>query len=221
MEHEAPSSTGITVTVAQPDITWPQSLSESVVFVEILDQSNEVTGQIARTVNLLSAAEAFRKYNWLDRVPVLNQSGNLRGMVLNSALRTVYQVTDRIGTASNYAGNVFTVISIAEESIKSWDDIKGIVESRDDTATKSAKLATQVFGICSRVIWKTTAGAMKAATWTLRHTSWINVTYWIDREGFVRNLDELDATLNTITMNWDTMTDGDTLYYLLQVNING
>lgn len=63
-------------------------------------------------VTPISAARAFREYDWIAGSPVLNSVGNLRGMVISKPLRTVWTVSTKAGDILGVAG---IVIEFAKE----------------------------------------------------------------------------------------------------------
>lgn len=129
-------------------------------------------------VHNISAAEAFRKFDWLTHSPVLNRVGDLRGMVLNARARTVFGVTGKLSAISKVAENVQLVIKIADEAGKSWPQIQEIIDSKDDPSVKFGKLSAQAAGICSRVLVKTGTGTVNATTWVMRTAKHINPIWW-------------------------------------------
>jgi hypothetical protein len=63
----------------------------------------------------VAAARAFREYNWLLGTPVLNSTGNFRGMVISKSFRTVWTVSSKAGEILGVAG---IVIEFAKELAK-------------------------------------------------------------------------------------------------------
>src|SRR6267142_1750088 len=102
-------------------------------------QTAESAGQVARVI---SASHAFRKCDWLGRVPVRNAKGTLQGMVLSSRWRAAYNISVRYGEFLEryHLGSFATVAAgIAASS----DQIVSVLESGDSWGVKGARLSTQ------------------------------------------------------------------------------
>ncbi len=85
----------------------------------------DVMGQAGTfAVTPVSAARAFREYNWIADAPVLNSAGNLRGMVISKSARTVWSISTEAGEWLGLAG---IVIEVAKE----LDRMQRIWSSRD------------------------------------------------------------------------------------------
>lgn len=74
------------------------------IFFEVIEKPFESlasavkSGEVLNTfVKPITAANAFRRYNWLRGVPMLNRSGNLRGMVINKRMRHAYGLSKSFG----------------------------------------------------------------------------------------------------------------------------
>lgn len=105
------------------------------VFFEYVEVAGNVNGFVLKPI---SAAEAFRRFNWLKMEPVLNKSGNLRGMVVNKNMRTVFQVSKNVG-------NKIAVVSALIEMGKEWSRAKAVYNSDMDGLEKYARI-TNLFG---------------------------------------------------------------------------
>src|SRR5262245_54971491 len=119
-------------------------------YVEVVDHASDA-------VKTLSAAEAFRKYDWLREVPLTNISGNFRGIVIDSRWKVVYNVSSDIQSA---ASNFAILLSLAEESRRAASPINQILASNDSWETKASKLCLQISGICTRVLFGVAASAV-------------------------------------------------------------
>lgn len=81
--------------VAQP----PSPKGEQLMIVELAERAetaHKVADYVGKTGSFVansSASRAFRRFNWASFEPVMNRSGNLRGMVVNKRMRTVFNVT--------------------------------------------------------------------------------------------------------------------------------
>lgn len=105
------------------------------VFFEYVEVAGNVNGFVLKPI---SAAEAFRRFNWLKMEPALNKSGNLRGMVINKNMRTVFQVSKNVG-------NKIAVVSALIEMGKEWSRAKAVYNSDMDGMEKYARI-TNLFG---------------------------------------------------------------------------
>ena len=80
------------------------------VIFELTEQAQDGIGKINDfIIRPVAASEAFRSYNWLAGAPVLNSVGNLSGMVVSKAMRTVYVVSQSAGEYLSLASMVFEV----------------------------------------------------------------------------------------------------------------
>ena len=87
----------------------PSQISTPLYF-EYVDQTINAVGNTNDFVlKPISASEAFRKYNWLKNEPVLNKSGNLRGMVINSRMRNAYKISGNVGDSLQLISMLFEV----------------------------------------------------------------------------------------------------------------
>jgi hypothetical protein len=119
---------------AMPALICTPKDDTPVIFEYIEDASN-VNGFVLKP---MSAAEAFRRFNWLKMEPVMNKSGNLRGMVINKNMRTVFQVSKNVG-------NKLAVVSALIEMGKEWSRAKTVYNSTMDPIEKYARI-TNLFG---------------------------------------------------------------------------
>jgi|GEM_PF-6039509 len=81
--------------VAQP----PAPKGEDLIIVELAEKADAALGGFGKITDATkyagdaAARRAFRQFNWAAYEPVRNRSGNLRGMVINKKMRTIFQVT--------------------------------------------------------------------------------------------------------------------------------
>jgi len=101
----------------------------------------EVVGNVVdRTGNLndfvlkpIAASEAFRKYNWLQGAAVLNRSGDLRGMVINARIRTIYDLSVK-------TGDRLLLLSMLVEIGKETSRIRRVYNSDADASEKVSRI---------------------------------------------------------------------------------
>lgn len=106
-------------------------------------------------LKVISASEAFSKYNWLTNVPGLNASGNLRGMVLSSDWRVVFDVSSDVLEAM---GNVTLIAGFAANIADQWGATKAILNSSEPAVLKGLRL-TALAGTASE---RTLGGAVSS-----------------------------------------------------------
>ncbi|SIN90258.1 hypothetical protein [Vannielia litorea] len=107
---------------------------EQTLYFEYVDKGVSHAGSVNDFVlKPISASEAFRKYDWLRGAPVLNKSGNLRGMVINKNARVVY-------TISSKAADKIAVVSAVIEMAKEWDRAKTVYASNADNSEKFSRI---------------------------------------------------------------------------------
>ncbi len=176
----------------------------------------EVTEKGNNIVRVISAAEAYRKYNWLRKIPVTNSAGNLRGMVINAQARSVYEFTGKIGT---YAGHLNILLSWAEECKRSSASFENIFLSKEDNLIKAAKISAQVSGIATRVLLGIATGAAQTGIAIVEYTRWINLSYWTDKENFNKDIIKAKSAINSVKVYWQNFTTSDGLYNFIQISI--
>jgi len=136
----------------------PQVPPHRLPVIEIVQTVNSVASVAeggVKVLNAVSASEAFSKYNWLKNVPVFNSSGNLRGMVISSDWRVVFDVSS---DALETMGNITLVAGFAANIANQWDTTKAILNSNDSRLVKGLRLAT-VAGTASE---RTLGGAVSS-----------------------------------------------------------
>ena len=107
-------------------------------YIEIVHDSAEKTEKGFNTVKLITATQAFRKYDWLRKIPVKNFKGNLRGMVISGKWRTVYEVTSDM---KEIAGNIVLLTAFAGSLLEERRRIEKIWNSQDDGFLKGLQFA--------------------------------------------------------------------------------
>jgi len=107
-------------------------------------------------VKLISASEAFRRFNWLKGAPINNAAGDLRGMVVSAKWRAVFvttseklEVVGKIAMIAGFASN------LAEQSGK----IESVLKSNESWEIKGLRLAS-IAGTASE---RTLAGAVTSS----------------------------------------------------------
>ena len=177
----------------------------------------DVTDKGNSAVRIISAAEAFRKYNWLKDIPITNSAGNLRGMVINAQAKSVYEITGKIG---DYAANAAILLSWAQECKRSSASFENIFLSKDDSLIKAAKISAQISGIATRVLLGLGTGVVQTGLAIVKYTRWINFTYWMNKDKFNKDLADDNSFINSVTASWQKFTTSDGFYNFIQVSFN-
>src|SRR4051794_15032523 len=84
--------------------------------------------------------KAFRNYSWLRNAPVLNKSGNFRGMVVNAKWRTVFNMTVERAEKLEKWGGYLAVAGVALDVIKQHERIGSILASPMSASEKAQRL---------------------------------------------------------------------------------
>ncbi len=124
----------------------PNAASGPIIFEyteKAVDGVSKVTDFILTPI---AASEAFRKYNWLVGSPMMNQAGDLRGMVINARMRTIYTVS---GKVSDRVAVVGALLEVGKEMTR----IKAVYGSNEDGLEKT-----------SRILLLTSAAVLRSVT---------------------------------------------------------
>lgn len=190
--------------------------------VEVAGTTKSATGDLktaASATRVISMTQAFRAFDWLRLKPLMNASGDLRGMVINANARSVYDIAIKGGNLLNNISN-FAAVVIALSSV--YDESATIVNSTDDPMVKAAKLSTQVSSAAMRAI---TGILIVPEVLTLSHA-----LFWVSREatqyfpgqqegfGLVAEFAS-DYSANVVS-TFQTFTDGNNIYNYIQTVVN-
>jgi hypothetical protein len=115
--------------------------------VELGDKAGEWAGATIGSAKVIAAAEAFRKYNWIRGMPVMNSVGNLRGMVVSGRWAAVFHFAEN---SLKPVERVAVFASLAANLYGAKDEVDRIFSGNDDWTVKGARLSTQVSSICLR-----------------------------------------------------------------------
>lgn len=190
--------------------------------VEVADTTKNAAGYAKTAASLtqaVSMTKAFRSYDWLRLKPLMNASGDLRGMVINARARSVYDFAIKGG---NILNNVSTFAAVASALGSVYDESIVIVNSTDDPMSKAAKLSTQATSAAMRAI---TGILIVPEVLTLCHAlSWASREagqyFPGQREGFgVVAEFATDYSANVVS-TFQTFTDGNNIYHYIQTTMN-
>jgi len=157
------------------------------------------------------------KYDWLK------DAGNLRGIIIDQRFHTIYEISGQAGTVIDNFG---IALDFAIELKNSGEDIKEILNSDDDNATKIEKLSAQITGISAKTLLNMPTGTFKNIGAIVRNTSWINPDYWenlalnyfLDQNPtIVETIELLDGWVEEIELSVDTYVDGEIVYHSLNI----
>jgi len=187
--------------------------------VEHIDTGGKVVGAVKSSVNVaaksIAASEAFRKYQWLKKMPKLNKAGDLRGMVINAKARVVYDFTVKYGTKLEKFNTFVTVaVALADSAEQTYD----IVQGKDSWDIKAAKLGTQATAVAMNVL----TGVVTAPA----HALLLSLQGYCDMADVLRgqavgtcgsNLKALDSAIMTSAKQ---VSDGKNIYTYVNTTIN-
>ncbi len=116
----------------------------------VLDRVVELTDYTeaaVKSAKLISGSEAFRKYDWLRKMPIANSAGNLRGMVVSARWATVFHFAS---DALKPIEKVAIFASLVSNLVEAKTEVDKILSGNDDWMIKGARLSTQVSSVCLR-----------------------------------------------------------------------
>ena len=132
------------------------------VVVELADKAQgaiDTSENALKGIQFFSGSEAFREYNWLRQAPVLNASGNLRGMVVDKNARVVFNFSSNLLEKLDKYQNALVLASVIIELAKESDRVKAIAASNDSWEAKASKYSL----IGSMAILRALTGTVPAA----------------------------------------------------------
>lgn len=181
---------------------------------EIAESVSGKTESALKSVKAIAASEAFRRYNWLTKVPVRNAVGNLRGMVVSSRWAAAYHITEDV---LKPIGDVALIASLAVNLSEASHEISRIVDSNSDWGTKSAQLSSQV----SAVSLRTLGGVVPAMTHLLALTleGYCQIGGLVGIPQVQQSVDKLKEYDTKISSTFQRITDGDNVYCFITNHI--
>jgi len=179
--------------------------------VEIAGASAGAAENALRSVRVLSGLEAFRDYNWIQNIRVVNSAGDFRGMVVSSRWAAVFQFSDK---AVPIAEKVGAYATIAGNVLQSASRIQAILSSKDDPNIKAARLSTEVSSVCLRSAVEIPASPVIAIDWALRNSLGFAQSHGLRSAGdWNRALQALNTAVGT---RFESITDGNNIYLVVQ-----
>ena len=128
--------------------------------IETADAIHNYTDAGKASLRMMAGSRAFREYHPFLNVIGLNQSGNLRGMVVSAKWRTLFrhvEEVDKTGVGKAFDGLGYFV-SVASELAESAPKIDKIMDSSESMTIKGLKLTATAGTIAERVL----AGAVSS-----------------------------------------------------------
>ena len=198
--------------------------------VEIVDTTSKVAEKVgtardvARVAKAISGTEAFRKYNWLKGVPVKNASKNFRGMVVSARWRAVFDFSEKFlektKKVSAVAENVVLVAGMAMNLAKAAPEIERILDSKEDWASKAAKLGPQATSIMSRTLYELVAGPVRTLASSMIVEGYCDVGDVIRGQAVGACHKQVKYAIAQIDAQVSQFTDGNNLYLLIDTKVN-
>lgn len=116
---------------------------------ELLDRRLDQASHGIDMIKMVTGGRAFRKYSALAEEVGLNQSGNLRGMVVSEKWRTVFRHSSEVG---EYMENIGYLSTIVSELAKSAPGIEKILGAKDPVVFKGMQLASLAGSIAQKAL---------------------------------------------------------------------
>ncbi|HZL53675.1 MAG TPA: hypothetical protein VFC37_22290 [Terracidiphilus sp.] len=180
---------------------------------------SDVVGAAAMATQVITLSAAFQKYSWLHLKPIMNVSGNLRGIVINARARSVYEFAVKGEKVANSVG-AFAAIVVSLASV--YGESVAIMESNDDGTTKGAKMSSQVASAALRAI--TGMVVVPEVTMLSNSISWAarNVEPWFPaQQTGLQNISQFAGDYaNNVTAKFQSITDGNNIYNYIQTTID-
>lgn len=192
------------------------------VVVEIVtpfDKASGPAGFLAKSTQVVTLSNAFRKYSWLHLKPIMNASGNLRGIVVNARARSVYEFAVKGEKVAKSVG-AFAAIVVSLASV--YDESVAIMESKDDGLTKGAKMSSQVASAALRAI--TGMVIVPEVTMLSNSISWATrkVEPWFpEHRAGLQDISQFTGDYaKNVTTKFQSITDGNNIYNYIQTTVN-
>lgn len=187
--------------------------------VEIVDKTGKATGAASTGVNVvakaIAASHAFRKYDWLKNAPIKNTSDNLRGMVVNANARIVYDFAVKYGSKIERFN---TFATVATALIDSAEETLDILQSKDSSDIKVAKLGTQATAVAMNVLTGVVTGPAQILLLSMQGYCNIVDIARGERIGTCgRTLKAIDAVIESSAKQ---VSDGKNIYTFVNTTIN-
>lgn len=184
------------------------------VFIEMqhgadhIDHANSV-------LKVIAGSEAFRKYNVLTDKAALNAAGDLRGMVLSSRWRTVFDVSSKVGSA---LGNILTIATLAENIYQARGRIDAIMHSKDPASVKGSKLSLEISSLCLRTAGSgVTGGAHMLARSVQGYLMMAGLV--VGQQSVQGAIDAISAADVKFNADFDAITDPNNMYIYINAHL--
>ncbi|QZH75179.1 MAG: hypothetical protein JY451_00645 [Erythrobacter sp.] len=209
------------ICVAQP----PAPKGEQLMVIDMIDQGAEYAGkghemidkvaQGTKAGGMLAAGQAFRRFDWLAFEPIKNGSGNLRGMVVNKRMRTIFQFTKSIDKHSSKLAAAGALIEVAKE----MDRIQKVMNSNIADSEKYSRALLLGSAAILRSVTSVVPGAVELASTSARGYAMLFSEISGSKAGY-KLADQLDGFSKEITAIHKKQWDGETWYNVIEAALD-
>jgi hypothetical protein len=175
--------------------------------IEMVQRADTLVGGAekgAKALKIISGLQAYHRFDWVRGVPVVNQAGNFRGMVINAEWKTAFQWTSK---AASVLGDVATLTGFAVNLAHAAPQIESILNSKEGWDTKGPKLCLQV----SSLAFRTVAGAVPWGLVALSAEGYAETADLVTG-GSYKLTEKLKSTDAKIATGYTKVTDPQTMY---------
>lgn len=190
---------------------------------EIVDNADSVVSKAdkaAKVVRAISGWQAFRDYDWLRSVPLMNSAGDLRGMVVSSDWRAVFTFTGKASEYIDTAGTAISILSIMVAMAESYHDVDWILKSNQPPELKAAQLSTQVTGIAMKYLTGIVTTPTHLFLTGLNSVGACDLADRITKSRSGQCRQYLTATDVAIQTAAHTVSDGNNIYIFVNTTLN-
>lgn len=198
----------------QPPTPWYQPQVVIDVADKTLNGINNIEN-VLKGVQFFSGSEAFRQYNWLRQTPTFNTSGDLRGMVINSDARVVFNYSTNLIEKVDKFGNVLLIAGVVINLFNERGKIEAIAASNQPGTAKAAQYCL----IGSMAIIQALTGVVPLATHVLATSieGYIGLAdaatgHSATTQRMLRNMRAADAR---VTSTYNQVTDAGNAYHFI------
>lgn len=181
--------------------------------------ARQVAIQASGRLSVVPARMAFRKYEFIERVavPMKNQAGNMRGMVICKRAKVAYNFIINSRSALMAPERAFFVAGLAVNVLDQYDDMESIVNSNESLSVKAGKLIAHA----DSILMRTSLGILKPASGVL---AWALAKDcdWAASRGLLNN--SCSSTVHRyqkqFETNFDQVTDAKHVYSVVSMTLN-
>lgn len=203
--------------VAQP----PTPKGEQIMIIEMIDKGADYAGeghefidkvtQGTKAGGMLAAGQAFRRFDWLAFEPIRNSSGNLRGMVVNKHMRTIFQFTKKIDQHSNKLAAAGALIEVAKE----MDRIQKVMNSNIADSEKYSRALLLGSAAILRSVTSVVPGAVELLSTSAKGYAMLYSEISGSKAGY-KLADQMGRFSKEVTAIHKKQWDGETWYNVIE-----